>query len=86
MWGSSYGENTWALYPEERAKIVDLLAYIPNVIVISGDRHEFTAIEYLDGKFWEFATGPLSSYAIPSLLTRLHPLKASVLFSLSSLN
>ena len=44
--------DSWAAYPEERSALLDVLEYVPNVIVISGDRHEFAVIQ-LRGKILE---------------------------------
>jgi alkaline phosphatase D len=57
MWGGIDGQSeTWAGADEERRALLDLLEYVPNVIVISGDRHEFAAIEYITG-IHEFSIG-----------------------------
>ncbi|KAG8958993.1 hypothetical protein FRC03_008558 [Tulasnella sp. 419] len=69
LWGP---EDSWAAYPSERTKVIDTFKYVPNVFVLSGSRHEFAAIEYLEGKIHEFNVGPLSDFAIPhALFTRL---------------
>jgi alkaline phosphatase D len=44
----------WAAYPEERSALLDVLEYVPNVIIISGDRHQFAAIQ-LRGKILEIS-------------------------------
>ena len=58
------------------------MANIPNIFVISGDRHEFAAIEYLGGKVVEFSTSPLSMcvFAYP-LYFRLRKLMSWILGS-----
>ncbi|KAG8905629.1 hypothetical protein FRB99_008531 [Tulasnella sp. 403] len=71
LWGNTAASVTWADFPSERARIVDMLSYLPNAIVVSGGRHEFAAIEYLGGKIMEVVTGPISSYAIPAVLSPL---------------
>jgi alkaline phosphatase D len=46
LWtGIDGGTDSWAAYPEERNALLDVLEFVPNVIVISGDRHEFAVIE-----------------------------------------
>jgi len=67
----TYGStDSWAAYGEEKAAILDALFTVPNVIVISGDRHEFAAIEF-SGKnasshrVLEFSTSPMSMFYIP---------------------
>lgn len=48
MWGGPSGQfDTWIGAPTERRAFLDLLEYVPNVVVISGDRHEFAAVEHL---------------------------------------
>ena len=48
MWGGPDGQvDTWIGAEAERRTFLDLLAYVPNVVVISGDRHEFAAVEHL---------------------------------------
>lgn len=48
MWGWPNGQiDTWMGAPAERRAFLDLLEYVPNVVVISGDRHEFAAVEHL---------------------------------------
>lgn len=55
LWkGSSSAMDGWAAYPEERSALLDVLEYVPNVIVISGDRYEFAVIE-LRGKILEIS-------------------------------
>lgn len=38
--------ESWAGYTEERDAILDVLEYVPNVVIISGDRHEFAVVEF----------------------------------------
>lgn len=54
----------WAAYPEERKLVLDVLQYVPNVIIISGDRHEF-ASSLMRNSVVEFSTSPLSMFYIP---------------------
>lgn len=50
LWGGLNGQvDTWVGAVKERRTFLDLLEYIPNVIIISGDRHEFAAVEYITG-------------------------------------
>lgn len=63
MWGGYDGhEDLWAGYPHERETVLSLLSSVPNVVVLSGDRHEFAAIEFPRGKYVvrEFSTSPLN--------------------------
>lgn len=59
MWGGINGQvDTWMGAPEERRAFIELLEYVPNVIVISGDRHEFAAVEHLGANsIQEFCIG-----------------------------
>lgn len=42
LWGKPDGHlDTWGGYRSERDEILDILVNVPNVVVISGDRHEF---------------------------------------------
>lgn len=61
--------DTWAGYPAERAKVLALLSSLTNTIVITGDRHEFAAIEYFDGAIHEFSTSPMSQFYVPFIKT-----------------
>lgn len=48
MWGGPNGQiDTWMGASQERRTLLELLEYVPNVVVISGDRHEFAAVEHL---------------------------------------
>ncbi|KAG8918735.1 hypothetical protein FRC00_012129 [Tulasnella sp. 408] len=62
LWGPSHSqEQTWADYPAERARVLELLSSILNLVIVSGGPHEFAHINYFDGKVSEFITGPLSA-------------------------
>lgn len=54
----------WAFYQEERKQLLDMLQYVPNVILLSGDRHEFASVSFRDALL-EFSTSPLSMFYIP---------------------
>lgn len=43
---------------------MDLLEFVSNVIVLSGDRHEHLAVE-LRETVVEFSTSPLSQFYVP---------------------
>ncbi|KAF9475330.1 hypothetical protein BDN70DRAFT_814299 [Pholiota conissans] len=61
--------DTWAFYREEQASVLALLQSVPNVVVISGDRHQFAAIEFpaphKAHAVLEVSTSPLSMFYIP---------------------
>ncbi|KAG9038405.1 hypothetical protein FS837_001248 [Tulasnella sp. UAMH 9824] len=62
LWGPSLSQaQTWADYPSERARVLELLSSVMNLIIVSGGPHEFAHINYFDGKVPEFITGPLSA-------------------------
>lgn len=47
LWHGWDGQkDTWAGYRIERDSLLDVLQYIPNVVILSGDRHEFAFIEH----------------------------------------
>lgn len=52
-----HGEDTWAAFLTERDAIMDVLEHVPNVIVLSGDRHEFAAAS-IRTTVTEFSTSP----------------------------
>ncbi|KAG8967639.1 hypothetical protein FRC05_001969 [Tulasnella sp. 425] len=76
LWGPSHSsEQTWADYPNERTRVLDMLSTVLNLVIISGGPHEFAHIAYFDGKVPEFITGPLSAdCALP--IPGLGPLQA----------
>ncbi|KAK0553939.1 hypothetical protein OC844_006236, partial [Tilletia horrida] len=57
-WDGQY--DTWSAYFTERQQILDVLQYVPNVVVLSGDRHEFASVG-LRQTVTEFSTSPLSN-------------------------
>ncbi|KAK0517971.1 hypothetical protein OC834_007907, partial [Tilletia horrida] len=58
-WDGQY--DTWSAYFTERQQILDVLQYVPNVVVLSGDRHEFASVG-LRQTVTEFSTSPLSMF------------------------
>ncbi|TIC74686.1 Metallo-dependent phosphatase [Wallemia mellicola] len=56
--------DTWAGFKNERKWLLDILQYVPNVIILSGDRHEAAAVELRDA-ITEFSTSPLSQFSVP---------------------
>ncbi|GAA5902665.1 hypothetical protein JCM8208_007035 [Rhodotorula glutinis] len=60
----SHGEDTWASFLTERDAILDVLEHVPNVIVLSGDRHEFAAAS-LRTTVTEFSTSPFNMFYLP---------------------
>jgi len=69
--------DSWAAYPAEKASILDAIATVPNVIILSGDRHEFAMIEFnhpssTGHRALEISTSPLSMCVITKYVP--HPL------------
>jgi alkaline phosphatase D len=61
--------DSWAAYEEEKAAILDALFTVPNVIILSGDRHEFAAIEFSgqnasSHRVLEISTSPMSMQVV----------------------
>ncbi|CAE6486246.1 unnamed protein product [Rhizoctonia solani] len=68
MWAGYDGHvDLWAGYMHERDTVLSLLSSVPNVIVLSGDRHEFAAVEFPRGKHLvrEYSTSPLNQFYVP---------------------
>ncbi|GAA5859315.1 hypothetical protein JCM8547_001980 [Rhodosporidiobolus lusitaniae] len=60
----SHGEDTWSAFVTERDKVLDVLQYVPNVIVLSGDRHEFASAA-IRTSITEFSTSPFNMFYLP---------------------
>ncbi|KAG6910883.1 hypothetical protein DXG01_006566 [Tephrocybe rancida] len=74
LWGHDAQTDSWAGFPEEKQALLTAFHSIPNVILLSGDRHEFAAIEFTspDSNSYpvlEFSTSPLSMFYIPFVRT-----------------
>lgn len=64
--------DSWAAYTSEREYLLQYMQYVPNVIVLSGDRHEFASVGIArQGSradyhpITEFSTSPLSMFYLP---------------------
>jgi alkaline phosphatase D len=62
--------DSWSGYPAERDALLAVMHTIPNLIIVSGDRHEAAIVEYTaptpDGRIvLEVSTSPLSQMASP---------------------
>ena len=59
--------------PAEKEVLLSALHSVPNVILLSGDRYEFAAIEYEAGKsghnVLELSTSPMSMFYVPFVRT-----------------
>ena len=65
LWTHDATVDSWAAYPTEKAAILDAIATVPNVIILSGDRHEFAMVEFnhfssTGYQVLEISTSPLS--------------------------
>ena len=73
LWQHDAQKDSWAAYPYEKMPLLNALHSVPNVIVISGDRHEFAAIKFTaEGgghSFVEVSTSPLSMFYVPFIRT-----------------
>jgi len=70
LWTHDAQIDGWAAYPVEKASLLEAFHSVPNVILISGDRHEFAAIEFSSPSpsshvVRELSTSPLSMFYIP---------------------
>jgi len=74
LWGHDAQYDSWAGFVNEKKILLNAMHSVPNVFVLSGDRHEFAAIEFAapaDTSFaiTEFSTSPLSMFYIPLFRT-----------------
>lgn len=74
LWTHDAVRDSWGGYEAEKQKILELLHTVPNVIVLSGDRHEFAAIEFVGPTsdsyiVQEISTSPLNMFYIPFVRT-----------------
>jgi len=72
LWGQDAASDSWAAFPTEKAALLEAFHSVPNVIIISGDRHEFASIEFNTPHMHivrEYSTSPLSMFDIPFFRT-----------------
>ena len=65
LWTHDATVDSWAAYAAEKSSILDVIATVPNVIILSGDRHEFALVELnhfssTGHRVLEISTSPLS--------------------------
>ncbi|KZS99334.1 Metallo-dependent phosphatase [Sistotremastrum niveocremeum HHB9708] len=68
LWNGDSKVDSWAGFQDERDALLATFATVPNTFVLSGDRHEFAAIEQLGpvfGSIIEISTSPLSMFWLP---------------------
>ncbi|KZT03424.1 uncharacterized protein LAESUDRAFT_659785 [Laetiporus sulphureus 93-53] len=66
--------DTWAGFEHEKASLLRVFHTVPNVILLSGDRHEFAAIEFTSADtdaypVYEVSTSPMSMFYVPLVRT-----------------
>jgi len=76
LWTHDAAADSWAAYAVEKTLILDAIATVPNVIILSGDRHEFALVEFnhvssAGHRVLEISTSPLSMFYIPFVRTLL---------------
>ena len=77
LWTHDAQVDSWAGYTSEKASLLSALHTVPNVYLLSGDRHEFAAIEFnplnetgtASHVVREFSTSPLSMFYVPLIRT-----------------
>ncbi|XP_006458395.1 hypothetical protein AGABI2DRAFT_65139 [Agaricus bisporus var. bisporus H97] len=74
LWLHDAQVDSWAGFPTERRLLLDAFHTVPNVIILSGDRHEFAAIAFNGDTpeshtVYEFSTSPLSMFYLPLIRT-----------------
>ncbi|TFY64442.1 hypothetical protein EVJ58_g2610 [Rhodofomes roseus] len=73
LWTYEGEYETWNGFQYEKASLLNALHTVPNVILLSGDRHEFAAIEFPSANpartVYEISTSPLSMFYIPLIRT-----------------
>lgn len=73
LWTHDALTDSWAGFPIEKDALLRAFHSVPNVILLSGDRHEFAAIEYESGdrghNVLEVSTSPMSMFYVPLIRT-----------------
>jgi alkaline phosphatase D len=77
LWTHDAQTDSWAGFASEKASLLSALHTVPNVYLLSGDRHEFAAIEFnplnetgtAAHVVREFSTSPLSMFYVPLIRT-----------------
>ncbi|KAH9056623.1 PhoD-like phosphatase-domain-containing protein [Lactarius vividus] len=74
LWTHDAQTDSWAGFDSEKASLLSALHTVPNVFLLSGDRHEFAAIEFNPVNVGahvvhEFSTSPLSMFYVPLVRT-----------------
>ncbi|KAK7049214.1 hypothetical protein VNI00_005815 [Paramarasmius palmivorus] len=81
LWTHDAQIDSWAAYPTEKETLLSAMYSVPNVFILSGDRHEFASIEFNGNgthSVMEFSTSPLSMFYIPFVRTLTKESNATV--------
>ncbi|KAH7103806.1 PhoD-like phosphatase-domain-containing protein [Auriculariales sp. MPI-PUGE-AT-0066] len=62
LWGYDAQKDSWAAYEDERQSIISALTSVQNIVVLTGDRHQFAAVDYMNGRLLEVSTSPMSQF------------------------
>jgi alkaline phosphatase D len=76
LWTGDAQSDSWAGYTAEKNAMLQVMHTVANVFLISGDRHEFAAVEFngpsaSDHTVHEISTSPLNQFYIPFIRTLL---------------
>ena len=75
LWTYEAETDSWNPYTHEKNALLAAMHSVPNVIILSGDRHEFAAIEFEAGDWGhnvlEISTSPMSMFYVPFIRTLL---------------
>ena len=74
LWTHDAQLDSWAGFPAEKAGLLEAFHSVPNIMILSGDRHEFAAVEFSSASpvhhtVREFSTSPLSMFYVPFVRT-----------------
>lgn len=73
LWTYEGVYETWNGFQNEKAALLRAFRTVPNVVLLSGDRHEFAAIEFQSEDprrtVYEISTSPMSMFYIPFVRT-----------------
>lgn len=73
LWTFEAETDSWNPYAYEKANLLKVMQSVPNVIVLSGDRHEFAAVKFnAEGSghsIVEISTSPMSMFWVPLIRT-----------------
>ena len=73
LWTYEAETDSWNPYAHEKANLLSVMQSVPNVIVLSGDRHEFAAVKFnAEGNghsIVEISTSPFSMFWVPLVRT-----------------